>query len=239
MSSGDAEHLKRDRRGSERVAGDAPHSQAAARRSATLMERTTEWLTEVGAWIFGGLLALNLVLIASLLDVGPVDTEILIAICALGCALPVNVVGIILNRLVKDVELVETGEMVTALQSFRGADSSEVEALYPPPEERASLRRRRSTLALWWSLGAAALSGVLTVIGLVAALWHMAWWVGVAALVTATLSATLVAVVYLSTKPSESEASRTFTKRYVQRQTQQGLQRAKQESEQRKGGRAA
>ena len=39
------------------------------RGSEGLVARTTGWLTEVGAWIFGGLLALNLVLTASLLDV--------------------------------------------------------------------------------------------------------------------------------------------------------------------------
>ena len=232
MPSGDPEHLKRDRSGSGRVADDEPQSQADVRRPGTLVARTTDWLTDVGAWIFGGLLALNLVLIASLLDVGRVDTAILIAICAFGCALPVNVVGICLNRLAKDVEQVETSEMATALQAFEDADDSEIEALYPPPKERESLRRRRSTLTLWWSLGAAALSGALTAVGLVAALWHMAWWVGAAALATGALSATLVAVVYISTKPAETEVSRALVQRYVERREQQELQR-------RKGGRAA
>ena len=39
--------------------------------------------------------------------------------------------------------------MVTTLQAFRDADSAEIEALYPPPAERESVRRRRSTMALW------------------------------------------------------------------------------------------
>ena len=196
------------------------------------MARTNEWLTEVGAWIFGGLLALNLVLIASLLDVGRVDTAILISICALGCALSVNVVGICLNRLVKDIKYVEVAERLTILQEIRDAESAEIEALYPPPEERESVRRRRSTMALWSSLGLAALSSVLTMIGLVAALWHMAWWVGVAGLVTGVLSATLISVVFVSTKPPVSEADRILIQRYVDRRT-------RQEPEQRKDGRAA
>ena len=87
------------------------------------MARTNEWLTEVGAWIFGGLLALNLVLIASLLDVGPVDTAILISICALGCAFSVNVVGIVLNRLVKDIKYVQLAERLPILQELGEAES--------------------------------------------------------------------------------------------------------------------
>ena len=81
-------------------------------------------------------------------------------------------------------------------------------------------------------MGSAAFSSALTVIGLVAALWHMAWWVGVAGLVTGVLSATLISVVFVSTKPPVSEADRTLIQRYVDRRT-------RQESEQRKDGRAA
>jgi hypothetical protein len=213
MSSEDAEHLKRE-------------------RAEGLVTRTTDWLTEVGAWIFGGLLALNLVLIASLLDVGPADTAILISICALGCAFSVNVVGICLNRMVKDIKYVELAERLPILQELRDADSSEIEALYPPPEERVPVQQRRSTMALWSSLGLAALSGILTTIGLVAALWHMAWWVGVAGLVTAVLSGTLIGVVFVSTKPPVSEVDRVLIQRYVDRRTREA-------QEQRKGRRAA
>ena len=200
-----------------------------------LAARTNAWLTEVGAWIFGGLLALNLVLIASLLDVGPVDTAILISICALGCALSVNVVGIVLNRLVKDIKYVELAERLPILQEIGDAESSEIEALYPSPEERVPVQQRRSTMALWSSLGLAALSGVLTTIGLVAALWHMAWWVGVAGLVTAALSATLIGVVFVSTKPPVSEADKVLIQRYVDRRTREAQRRR----EQHKGRRAA
>jgi hypothetical protein len=183
--------------------------------------RTNDWLTEVGAWVFGGLLALNLVLVASLLDVGPVDTAILISICALGCALSVNAVGIVLNRLVKDIKYVEVAERLPILQELSEAESSEIEALYPHSEEREPFRKRRSTMALWSSLGLATLSGALTTIGLVAALWYMAWWVGVAGLVTAVLSATLIGVVFVTTKPPVSESDRVLIQRYVDRRTRQ------------------
>jgi len=224
MPSGDARHPKRSRRRPQRIADAEAQPGTAAKSVDILVARTTDWLTEVGAWIFGGLLALNLVLIASLLDVGPVDTAILISICALGCALSVNVVGICLNRLVKDIKYVEIAERLPILQEVRDAESSEIEALYPPPDERESVQRRRSALALRLSLGLAALSAALTVIGLVAALWHMAWWVGVAGLVTAVLSATLIAVVFLSTKLPVSEADMARIQGYVDRRTRQALQ---------------
>ena len=101
-----------------------------------------------------------------------------------------NVVGIVLNRMVKDIKYVELAERLPILQELRDAEPSEIDALSTPPEEREPVLQRRSTMALWSSLGLAALSGVLTTIGLVAALWHMAWWVGVAGLLTALVSAT-------------------------------------------------
>jgi hypothetical protein len=209
----------------------------------TLAARTTEWLTDVGAWVFGGLLALNLVLIAALLDIPESGTAVLIAICAVGCALPLNVGGIVLNRMVKDIRDVEAGEMVTALQAFEEADTSEIAALYPPEEERESLRRKRSGRALLWSLGFAAVSGTLTAVGVVAALWHVAWWIGVAALVTSVVSVVLVtAVVFLSAKPAETEASREFVRRYAEREErrrQEELQGRQQESERGQDRRAA
>ncbi len=192
-----------------------------------LVTRTTDWLTEVGAWVFGGLLALNLVLVASLLDVGPVDTAILISICALGCALSVNVIGIVLNRMVKDIKYVELAERLPILQELRDAEPSEIEALSTPSEDREPVLRRRSTMALWSSLGLAALSGVLTTVGLVAALWYMAWWVGVAGLLTALVSGTLIAVVFVSTKPPVSEADKILIQRYVERRTQEAAQEDK------------
>ena len=62
----------------------------------------------------------------------------------------------------------------------------------------------------------------------------MAWWVGVAGLVTAALSATLIGVVFVSTKAPVSEADKVMIQRYVNRRTREA-----QEPEQDKGRRAA
>ena len=64
-------------------------------------ERLTPWLVDVGSWIFGGLTAVNLVVISALITVGPVDAAIRTASAALAAALPLNVAGIILLRLIK------------------------------------------------------------------------------------------------------------------------------------------
>lgn len=59
----------------ESLFGDRRHADQAlvARRAmqglAGLLEQITPWLLEVGSWIFGGLIALNLVVIAALITV--------------------------------------------------------------------------------------------------------------------------------------------------------------------------
>ena len=106
---------------------------------------------------------------------GPVDTAILISICALGW--PVCERGRDLPQQAGQGHQVRRGGREAASQELHDAESPEIEAS-TRPEERESFQQRRSTMALWSSLGLAALSGVLTSIGLVAALWHMAWWSG-------------------------------------------------------------
>src|SRR6185503_7062419 len=68
-----------------------------------LAERITPWLVDVGSWIFGGLTAVNLVAISALITVGPVDAAIRTSTAALAAALPLNVAGIMLLRVIKDV----------------------------------------------------------------------------------------------------------------------------------------
>ena len=159
-----------------------------------LLERITPWLFDIGTWVFGGLTAFGVLVISALLTVGPADAAILVSISALACALPLNVAGICVLRLVKDMK--EVGLDDLTLQAFKDAGYPEIESYYPPAGEREVRQKRRRTMALWYSLGmAAALTAVLTVTGLAAALWYMAWWIGVLVLVVAVLSVGLVALV--------------------------------------------
>jgi uncharacterized protein YndB with AHSA1/START domain len=61
----------------------------------------------------------------------------------------------------------------------------------------------------------------LTVTGLVAALWYMAWWIGVLVLVVAILSTGLVVVVLIHSQPPDSEAEKELKRRYADYRRQQ------------------
>ncbi|HUK78568.1 MAG TPA: hypothetical protein VL117_13380 [Thermoleophilia bacterium] len=192
------------------------------RADAILLERTTPWLFEVGTWVFGGLIAFNILLISALLTVGPKDTAILVAIAAFACALPLTVAGMCVLRLVKDMK--EVGLDDLTLQAFKDAGYPDAEAYFPDPQERKAQQSKRSIVALWYTLGIALLGIALTVTGLVAALWYMAWWIGVVALMVALASTGLVAAVFVHTQPSESAAEKEVKRRYrdAQRRPRQG-----------------
>src|SRR5947209_5519003 len=82
-----------------------------------LFESFTPWIVEFGSWIFGGLIAFTLLVMASLLTVGPVDPAIKIATAAFALALPLNVTGLFLLRLVQDLKQVGFEEEVA--QAFQ------------------------------------------------------------------------------------------------------------------------
>ena len=178
-----------------------------------LVDRITPWLFDVGSWIFGGLIAFNLVVISALITVGPVDVAIRTSVTAFACALPLNVAGIFLLRLIKDMKDIGIDDLT--LQAFQDAGFPNIEAYFPPPQERAS-HKRRSNLALGYSLGIVALSIALTLTGLVAALWHMAWWIGVALLTMVILTTALVIAVIAHSLPPESEAEKELKRRYLE-----------------------
>src|SRR3974390_666358 len=71
-----------------------------------LVERITPWLLEFGSWLFGGLIAFTLLVLASLFTIGPVDPTITVSTAAFAFALPLNVTGLFLLRLVKDLKQV-------------------------------------------------------------------------------------------------------------------------------------
>lgn len=98
-----------------------------------LAEQTLPWLLDVGSWIFGGLIAVNLLVTSALITVGPVDEAIRTSTAALAAALPLNVAGILLLRLIKDVK--ELGLEDLTLRAFQDADFPDIEAYFPAPEE--------------------------------------------------------------------------------------------------------
>jgi hypothetical protein len=173
-----------------------------------LAEQTTPWLVDVGSWIFGGLTAVNLVVISALITVGPVDVAIRTSTGALAAALPLNVAGIVLLRLIKDVNDVGLDDLT--LRAFRDAGFPDIDAYFPSPRERAAAGARRSRVALLYAVGIAAVSVALTVTGVAAALWHMGRWIAFALLAAVMLSVALVGIAIAHTLPPESAAEKSL-----------------------------
>lgn len=180
-----------------------------------LAERITPWLVDVGSWVFGGLIAVNLVVISALVTVGPIDEAIRTSTAALAAALPLNVAGIVLLRLIKDINDVGLDDLT--LREFQDAAFPDIDAYFPSPRERLAQHARRSRIALVYSLGIAGLSGALTVTGMAAAMWHMGRWIAFVLLFAVILSAALVTVVIAHALPPDSDAEKSLKQRYRER----------------------
>ncbi len=148
-----------------------------------LIEAVTPWLLDLGTWIFGALTAFNLVILGALLTVGPIDGAVKISTAAFALALPSDVAGFLLLRLIADMSKVGLAEVAT--KAFVDVGFS-VEGAAQPDE---AARRR---VALRFSYALLALSVLLTVVGVTSALWHMAWWIGVGFVAMVVLTQALV-----------------------------------------------
>ena len=177
-----------------------------------LAEQITPWLVDVGSWIFGGLIAVNLIVLSALITVGPIDAAVRTSTAALAAALPLNVAGIVLLRLIKDVN--DVGLDALTLRAFQDASYPDIDAYFPSPGERADQQARRSRVALLYSLGIAALSIALTVTGMSAAMWHMGRSIAVVLLAAAILSVALVGTAIAHTLPPDSDGERLLKLRY-------------------------
>ena len=145
------------------------------------LDVVTPWLLDLGSWIFGALIACNLVILGVVLTIGPVDDAVKVATAAFALALPPNVVGFVLLRLVADMRKIRLQE--TATQAFQQA-GFQVEDM-PDPQKA---ERHLSSVTLGYTYSLMALTFLLTLVGVTAALWHSAWWIGVAFLVMLVLS---------------------------------------------------
>lgn len=140
------------------------------------------WLLDLGSWIFGALIAFNLVILGVVLTIGPVDTAEKLATAAFALALPPNVSGFVLVRLVTDMRKIRAPDQ--AAQAFKQAGFE----LENPQLNRQEDERRMSGVALSYTYGLMSVSLLLTLAGLTAALWHSAWWIGVGFVVMLVLS---------------------------------------------------
>lgn len=154
-----------------------------------VVDRITPWLLDLGNWIFGGLIALNLLILGSLMTIGPVDNAVLVATAALALALPPDAAGFLLLRLAADMKKVDLEEVATS--AFVEAGFTREEPAAEASDSQAAERKRTRTV-LRYSYGLLTLTILLTVIGITAAMWHMAWWIAVGFVAVTVVSQSLV-----------------------------------------------
>ncbi len=165
------------------------------------IDRATPWLLEIGIWIFGSLLAFNLLVLASLFTVGPVDTAIKISTAVFAFDLPLNASGLILLRMVRELKDARVeDELTQALldEGFTGGGH------IPAPPVIEAMRQRRAGMALRYAAGIMASSILLTLAGLVATLWHMSWWIGVGFCLMVVVSLVVTILALASSQPADT-----------------------------------
>jgi membrane protein implicated in regulation of membrane protease activity len=187
-----------------------------------LVDRIASWLLEFGSWIFGGLIAFTLLVMASLFTIGPVNPIIKVSTAAFAFALPLNVTGLFLLRLVKDLK--QFGFEEEFAQAFQDVDFTGGEQVVSP-KTLESLRKRRTRFFLAFSFGILALSVLLTLTGMIAVLWYMAWWIGVIFFVMVMISLVIVTVAFVTSQPPKSPEEKERKRRYREELTRQAKER--------------
>jgi hypothetical protein len=191
-----------------------------------MVDRISPWLTEFGSWIFGGLIAFILLVLPALITIGPADTASIVATVAFALALPLDLAGLIVLRLVQDLHRIGfAGELAQAFQ----------EAGFPTGEQAtepavAAYQLRRTEITLLYALGVLALSVLLIFAGLVAALWHVQWWIAAAFSAMIVISAGVVVLALAILRTPETPASRARQQRYWDEMTRRARESAQRSS---------
>lgn len=192
-----------------------------------LLEKGTPWLFDVGSWVFGGLIAFTVLIMGALITIGPVDRPITVATVALALALPLDVTGLVLLRFTSDMKPVRFEQEIA--QTFEEAGLTPGEEQIPSLTALQALRIRGAQVALRYAVGILTLSMILTVVGMTAALWHMAWWIGVAFAAMVVVSLAIVLIAMASIQPPVSAEERARRRRERDELIRQAKGRAQQE----------
>jgi len=199
----------------------------------SMLERITPWLFEVGSWIFGGLIAFTVLIIGALLPVRPVDLPVQIATAVFALALPLNVTGLVLLRIVRDVKPVGFEQGIVRV--FQEAGFTPGQQQIPTLTTLEAVRKRGTRNVLYTALGILSLSAVLTLAGMVAALWHVEWWIAVAFGVMVLVCQIIVQIVMVTSQPrptaeerAEWQGQRREAIKQAKEQARQAKERARQ-----------
>lgn len=155
---------------------------------------------------------------APLITIGPVDPAIMVATTAFALALPLNVTGLFLLKLLQDLKKVGFEEGLA--QAFQEAGFTVGEQVATPTSLEA-MRQRRTRVVLSSSLGILVLSALLTLTGMTATLWHLAWWIGVVFLAMVMLCLVIVNVAFVTSQPPDSPEEKERKRRYREEMTRQ------------------
>ncbi len=169
------------------------------------IDRVTPWLLEIGIWIFGSLLAFNLLVLASLFTVGPVDAAIKVSTAAFALDLPLNLSGLVLLRMVRELKDARIEDELTKAFLEEGFNGN---GQIPSPEALDAMRQNRTGIALRYSAGILTATIILTLTGLVATLWHMGWWIGVAFCLMVVVSLFITILALAGSQSSDSQEKR-------------------------------
>jgi hypothetical protein len=192
-------------------------------------ESITPWLVEFGTWIFAGLIGFALIVIAPLVTIGPADTTIIVSTVALALTLPLNLAGLLLLRLVQDMQRYEE----KLAQGFHDA-SAILGADFASSLAASPTQKRRTEVILICSLGILTVSALLTLTGLTAALWHVAWWIGILFLLMTIISLGIVVVALSAVRPPQTQEERERKQRYADemiRRAQEQVERNNESAE--------
>lgn len=174
-------------------------------------ELTTPWLVDIGNWIFAGLIAFDLVVMAPLITAASADQALTLAIVTFALALPLNLAGLVMLRLIKDMTHIGFSEEWA--RAFQDAGFPMGEQIATPTAREAQ-RKRRATIVLRYAFAVLTLSVALTLTGLTSALWHTSWWIGIAFLAMAVISMGIVSAALVTLGPRESPEDRERQRRY-------------------------
>ncbi len=169
------------------------------------VDQITPSLFELGIWFFGSLIALNLLVLASLFTIGPVDPAIKIGAAAFAFSLPLNVTGLFLLRMVQELKGAALEDKLIQAFNEQGFVSDQIPAPADAEKRLATMHTKRTALVLRFSSGILLLSVLLTLTGLTGTLWHMAWWIAVGFLAMIAVSFAIVILVMALSQPTDAQ----------------------------------
>jgi hypothetical protein len=179
----------------------------------------------------GGLIAFTLLVLSALLTVGPVDRAVRLATVSFSLALPLDVCGLILLRLVQDIKPVAFEEVT---QAFQDAGLTPGEQQIPSLTILQAVRIRGTQITLRYALSILGVCSVLTLAGMTMALWHMAWWIAASFAMMTFISFGTAGAAMSAFQPPVSAAERAQRRRDRDELLRQARERARQAKSQAK-----